>query len=53
MLTTVEEVYRNGQIALVELPDKAIRQRNKAVHVNAGRKWGLSDEKEKPDGVMC
>ena len=53
MLTTVEGVYRNGQIALVELPDKAIRQGNKAVHVNAGRKRGLSNEKEKPDGVTC
>ena len=33
MLTTVEGIYRNGQIELVELPDKAIRQATKELRV--------------------
>lgn len=33
MLTTVEGIYRNGQIELVELPDKAIRQSKKEMRV--------------------
>lgn len=33
MLTTVEGIYRNGQIELIELPDKAIRQSTKETRV--------------------
>ena len=33
MLTTVEGVYRNGQIDLTELPDKIIQYANEEIRV--------------------
>ena len=33
MLTTVEGIYRNGQIELIELPDQAIRQSTEEMRV--------------------
>lgn len=33
MLTTVEGIYRNGAIGLIELPDRFIRQSTKELHV--------------------